>query len=192
MNRIEMIKFPPVRSSMHPAPTAILVTALGLLIALAMPASYANAYAIGSGSGPSSSGATAPRTTSTIGTPYNFGASFENLIAPFMNFIRNIQMSNGTVSVGIPVSGMAAGGGTASGVSASPVSVNVNLTSYIDQFDVWVYNTTGVHINGAMAFIGKFLTWAFSTADNTAQWIAKAVSRSIPHSNGAVGPQALP
>jgi hypothetical protein len=175
-----MMKIPFTRASSI-GTAGILASAAGFtIILLAAPVSRVHAYALGSQPG-------APVAASgTAGTSYNFGASFGNLVAPFMNFIRDIQMSGGTVTVGIPGSG-STGIGTA-GTAPSAVNVTMNLNPFIDQFEAWFARATGIQINGAVTAIEHFFAWAFSTADTTAQWIARAVSGAIPQSNGAQHP----
>lgn len=125
----------------------------------------AHAYAIGSapGGGSGAGGAV---------TGYNFGASLQNLISPFTNFINGLKGSgNGMINVNgasVPLPSI-----NLNGVSASVSGPNVQnlLSQWISQFDNWFYSVSGVQLSGIMVALFSLLLWVLGLAQQVVNWL---------------------
>lgn len=140
----------------------------------------AHAYAVGPvpPSAGGSSSATGQGPAAPIGQGYNFPDSFSNLVSSFTSFFNNIRSSSGNLSIGGNSAGIAIG--TAAGNGMMPaVAATVNWQSYLNGFNEWFYNATGVRIDGFTNFIVHFFGWLFGWLQGIAVWIAGAATRSI-------------
>ncbi len=106
-----------------------------------------------------------------IGQGYNFSNSFQNLISSFTAFFDNMKNTNGTVSI---TGGSAGGSGIPNGVT-----VTVDWRSYVQRFDVWFYNATGVQIQWLTTFIVNIFAWIVGTLQGIATWVAGIVTKSL-------------
>ena len=137
-------------------------------LAVLYPANDAYAYAV------------EPVATSGVSSsaqPYNFGTSFENLISPFANFFKNIQLNGQTLTVGQGGGNGASGQGSAS--SPVNVSVSFNFQSYVTGFENWFYQTTGVHIDWLLNVIIGFISWLWWGANAIVDWIVGVISHAL-------------
>ena len=141
-------------------------TMIALAIVIISPL-RADAYAVGGSSAPlpvlNSGISSGSGSSGTIGS-YDFGSSFQNLVSPFTNFFNSMQSSGGNSGTGV----VSVGGGSA----APGVTISVDTQPYINQFDAWFYNITGVHIEGFTNFVIHFFGWLFGVLGGIIIWIA--------------------
>jgi hypothetical protein len=147
------------------AVTASGATMIALAIVIISPL-RANAYALGGSSAPLpvlNSDISSGSASGTIGS-YDFGSSFRNLVSPFTNFFNSMQSSGGTSGSGVV--------SVSAGSAAPGVTIRVDTQPYINQFDAWFYNATGVHIEGFVNFVMNFFGWFFGVLGGIIIWIA--------------------
>ncbi len=149
------------------AKLAIVIPVAGILILAAASGTTprAHAYALGPTAPAANPGA-------AIGQGYNFSNSFQNLISSFTTFFNNIKSTNGSVSV--------TGGGSAGAPGVpSGVTVTVDWRSYVQSFDVWFYDATGIQIQGFTNFVADVFAWIVGALQGLAAWVAGIVTKSL-------------
>ncbi|MGD1003778.1 MAG: hypothetical protein ABR884_04405 [Minisyncoccia bacterium] len=149
------------------------VIAIFVFFGAIMPVSQAHAYAIGSV--PTNIGTRVG--SSAGGGSYDFGSSFQNLVAPFTGFVKSLKFNNNTNMTMNP-SGMSTGiNGTSftwPTVNLAPVlgnSVQNTLSRWFNQFDNWFYSVTGIQLSGIMVAILGVFSWALGLVQQVVNWL---------------------
>lgn len=148
-----MTRSPQKNRMMFFGPT--IVTVVFAVAFFAVPASQANAYAVG----------TVPPGTTNNYSPAN---SLENLFTPFTNFFQDLAGSNNTsINVG--------GGPT----SYPTVNLGSDLTDgaqnflsqWVAEFDNWVYAKTGIQLSGIFIVLLGAISWTLGLAQQVVNWL---------------------
>lgn len=135
-----------------------------LVVVGAFSGGRAYAYEIPSaGSLPVPSGLSA---TTTASSTYDFGSSFGNLATPFTNFWNSMQSGNV-----VPQFNLNAGLGTASTTIAFKFNPVQYVDQWVNQFDMWFYEKSGVRIDGVMRVLVNIIWWCVNLANAAVQWI---------------------
>lgn len=97
---------------------------------------------------------------------FDLAGSLKGLISPFTSFFNSIQTTGNTISI-------------AAGNATSGVTVTVDATPYINQFDTWFYGFTGVNIQVYTTAIHHFFVWLFGALGGIVTWVTSSLKGSV-------------
>jgi hypothetical protein len=151
--------------SKSPAPSIVMSIAVvgSVCAAFIVCGSVARAYEV-----PSAGQLPVPSALMATGSPqgYNFGNSFGNLISPFENFFNSMNGGNVSVPVNLNL-----GGSNISSTITIGINVQQYINQYIQEFDAWFYEHTGVHIAWLINIFIGIIYWIWWLADSAVRWI---------------------
>lgn len=145
------------------APSVVIVVVGSICAAFIISGSIVLAYEI-----PSGGQLPVPQALSTTESSQgeNFGQSLNSLAAPFENFFNSMNHGGFSVPMNFTM-----GGNNVSSTITVGINVQQYINQWINQFDAWFYQHTGVHIEWLFNIFIGIVYWVWWLADSVVRWI---------------------